>query len=207
MIYEWPSLFLVIFSFSREKKRVHRRNRWSNLNRVRNWWYESTRNYKMEDKLSYCMWIYSFDGYSNISRFYRNAFTWKQCAIRNRTTNAAWKVILIIGHFCRASLIPVPTLYMVRDRSWQVSKSEKYFRIPTLNSTIRNYPKAEFVFYNRLPKAGSSTLINVIQNMAKKHRFKGMVKNILRKKSVWRNSSKNLDLDHGCPLVWIKWWS
>ena len=46
-----------------------------------------------------------------------------------------------------------------------------------MNSTIRNYPKAEFVFYNRLPKAGSSTLINVIQNMAKKHRFKGMVKN------------------------------
>jgi len=43
-----------------------------------------------------------------------------------------------------------------------------------LNSTIRNYPKAEFVFYNRLPKAGSSTLINVIQNMAKKHRFKGI---------------------------------
>jgi len=99
LIYEWPSLFLVIFSFSREKKRVHRRNRWSNLNRVRKWWYESTRNYKMEDKLSYCMWIYSFDCYSNISRFHRNAFTWKQFAIRNRTTNSAWKVILINRSF------------------------------------------------------------------------------------------------------------
>ena len=51
----------------------------------------------MEDKLSYCMWIYSFDGYSNISRFYRNAFTWKQCAIWNRKTNATWKVSSIIG--------------------------------------------------------------------------------------------------------------
>ena len=84
--------FLSDFSFSREKKRVHRRNQWSNLNILRKWCHESTRNYKMENKLSYSMWIYSSDGYSYIPRFHRNAFPGKQCKIWNWATNASWTV-------------------------------------------------------------------------------------------------------------------
>ena len=95
MIYEWPSLFLVIFPFL-EKKRVHRRNQWSNLNILRKWCHESTRNYKMENKLSYSMWIYSSDGYSYIPRFHRNAFPGKQCKIWNWATNASWTVRVMV---------------------------------------------------------------------------------------------------------------
>lgn len=52
-----------------------------------------------------------------------------------------------------------------------MSLRDDLFSIPNLNVTIRNHPKASFIFYNRLPKAGSSTMTAIIKSMSQRHGF------------------------------------